>query len=69
MLDVEAINTNDFQSDLKLPCKIGGYKTNYEKVVFSDFKKCFGEEKAIRRTGYEKQAKIQILISKMYLND
>ena len=61
MLDVEAINTNDFQSDVKLPCKIGGYKTNYEKVVFSDFKKCFGEEKAIRRTGMKIKPNFYIL--------
>ena len=63
MLDVEAINTNDFQSDLKLPCKIGGYKTNYEKVVFSGFK-YLGEEKGMRRTEYGKQGKIQIINTK-----
>lgn len=63
-MDVQAINTNNFQSDLKLPCKVGSYKTNYKKVIFSDFKKYFGEEKAIRRTEYGKQGKIQIINTK-----
>ena len=59
-MDVQAINTNNYRSDLKLPCKVRSYITNYEKVIFSGFK-YLGEEKGMRGTEYEKQGKIQII--------
>ena len=62
-MDVQAINTNNFRSDLKLPCKVRSHITNYEKVIFSGFK-YFSEEKGMRRTEYGKQGKIQIINTK-----